>query len=184
MFAPRRLPPCLMLSVAASKIFMNDTGPRPRRPVDETTSPLGRRCENEKPVPPPLLLDNGHLLITSKMPSIVSGTGGTKHALNWPSAVPAFIRARAVGQGIERNRPPGKLFMPACDLARVAERRLPLCDGVRHALKKLLRGGLDDLAPCITPQDGAPQEHRVWRFLKDVMSVSSTRTRLFLKSLR
>ena len=44
-----------------------------------------------------------------------------------------------------------KLFMPACDLARVAERQLRLCDGVRHALKKLL-GGLDDLAPCITPQ--------------------------------
>ena len=60
-------------------------------------------------------------------------------------------QARAVGQEIERNQQPMKLFMPACDLARVAERQLRLCDGVRHALKKLL-GGLDDLAPCITPQ--------------------------------
>ena len=55
MLAPRRVPPCLMVSVAASKTFMNDSGPDETPAVDSTTSFLGRTRENEKPVPPPLL---------------------------------------------------------------------------------------------------------------------------------
>ncbi len=39
MLAPRLLPPCLIVSVAALKTVMNDTGPDATPPVDLTTSP-------------------------------------------------------------------------------------------------------------------------------------------------
>jgi len=47
MFAPRRRPPCLICSVAASKICMKLTGPDATPLVFLTTSPSGRRFENE-----------------------------------------------------------------------------------------------------------------------------------------
>ncbi len=53
MFAPRRVPPCFILSVEASKTCMNETGPEETPIVEETTSFFGRRRENPKPVPPP-----------------------------------------------------------------------------------------------------------------------------------
>ncbi len=54
MLAPRRVPPCFTASVDASYSFMNDTGPDATPVVLRTIEPLGRRLENEKPVPPPL----------------------------------------------------------------------------------------------------------------------------------
>jgi len=53
MFAPRRVPPCLIVSVAMSKTFIKDIGPLEIPVVDLTTSFFGRRLEKEKPVPPP-----------------------------------------------------------------------------------------------------------------------------------
>ena len=53
MFAPRRVPPCLIASVAASNTFMNETGPLATPMVLRTRSFAGRRRENAKPVPPP-----------------------------------------------------------------------------------------------------------------------------------
>jgi hypothetical protein len=53
MLAPRRVPPCFTTSVDASYSDMNDTGPDATPMVERTTSFLGRRRENEKPVPPP-----------------------------------------------------------------------------------------------------------------------------------
>src|SRR5437773_4572834 len=53
MLAPRRVPPCFTTSVDASYSFMNDTGPEATPMVERTTSFLGRRRENENPVPPP-----------------------------------------------------------------------------------------------------------------------------------
>ena len=50
MFAPRRFDPCFTCWVAASKTFMNDTGPLATPIVDFTKSFFGRRRENEKPV--------------------------------------------------------------------------------------------------------------------------------------
>ena len=56
MLAPRRVPPCLVTSVTVSKARMEETGPLGyTAQVEPTTSFSGRRRENEKPVPPPLL---------------------------------------------------------------------------------------------------------------------------------
>ena len=41
MFAPRRVPPCLMVSVAMSKTLMNEIGPLEIPLVDITTSFAG-----------------------------------------------------------------------------------------------------------------------------------------------
>ena len=54
MFAPRRRPPCLITSVAVSKMRIKETGPLATPPVACTTSSFGRSREKEKPVPPPL----------------------------------------------------------------------------------------------------------------------------------
>ncbi len=53
MFAPRRFPPCLMISVLALYTDMNPTGPVATPLVLFTMLPLGRNRENENPVPPP-----------------------------------------------------------------------------------------------------------------------------------
>ena len=53
--APRRVPPCLMTSVATSKARIKETGPLATPPVEPTLSISGRSLEKEKPVPPPLL---------------------------------------------------------------------------------------------------------------------------------
>ena len=47
MLAPRRLPPCLMVSVAASNTCMNDSGPEATPWVDCTAEFFGRSRENE-----------------------------------------------------------------------------------------------------------------------------------------
>ena len=41
MLAPRRVPPCLMVSVATSKMFMNEMGPEATPLVDSTGSFCG-----------------------------------------------------------------------------------------------------------------------------------------------
>ena len=46
-WAPRRVPPCLMASVALSKTFMKERGPLAMPLVLLTMSPAGRRCEKE-----------------------------------------------------------------------------------------------------------------------------------------
>jgi hypothetical protein len=110
MLAPRRLPPCLMFSVAQSKILMNDTGPEASPPVEATTSPRGRSRENEKPVPPPVRCTSAMLFSAPKMLSIVSSTGSTKQAESCPSAVPAFMSVGLLG----RNSPPASSAWKRC----------------------------------------------------------------------
>ena len=97
MLAPRRVPPCLMVSVAASNTLMNDSGPEETPLVDMTTSLWGRTRENEKPVPPPLLWMSAVFLMASKIDSMESPTGRTKHAESWPSSRPAFMRVGLLG---------------------------------------------------------------------------------------
>ncbi len=82
MFAPRLVPPCLMVSVAASKTVMKDIGPEEIPFVDLTTSFFGLILEKEKPVPPPLLCINAVFFMASNMLSIESSIGKTKHADN------------------------------------------------------------------------------------------------------
>ncbi len=100
MLAPRRVPPCLIASVAASKTRMNETGPLAMPPVDATRSPAGRRRLNAKPVPPPLWWMSAVSLSDSKMPSIESSTGSTKQAESCCSGRPALPRVGEFG----RNR--------------------------------------------------------------------------------
>jgi len=103
MFAPRRVPPCLIVSVAASKTVMKEIGPEEIPFVDRTTSARGRRREKEKPVPPPLLWIMAVFLTASKMESIESSTGRTKHAESCCSSRPAFIRVGELGRKSRRS---------------------------------------------------------------------------------
>ncbi len=98
MFAPRRVPPCLIVSVATSKTRMNEIGPLAMPVVLMTTSFAGRSREKEKPVPPPDLWISAVCLTASKMSSIESSTGSTKQAESWPSSRPAFISVGELGR--------------------------------------------------------------------------------------
>ena len=98
MLAPRRRPPCLITSVVMSKMRMKERGPEAMPMVDMTTSPLGRRSVEEKPVPPPDLCTRAMCLTASKMPGMESSTGRTKQAESWPTPVPAFIRVGELGR--------------------------------------------------------------------------------------
>ncbi len=96
--APLLVPPCLTASVAALKTFIKLTGPLATPPVEFTEEPLGRSLEKLKPVPPPLLCINAAFFTLSKMPSILSSIGRTKHALSCPKGLPAFIRVGEFGR--------------------------------------------------------------------------------------
>ncbi|MBA7646000.1 hypothetical protein ES703_53761 [subsurface metagenome] len=80
MFAPRRIPPCLMTSVAISKARIKETGPLATPPVEPTLSFSGLKREKENPVPPPLLWIRAVFFTASNMDSIESSTGMTKQA--------------------------------------------------------------------------------------------------------
>ena len=97
MLAPRRVPPCLMVSVATSKMFMKEMGPEATPLVDITGSLAGRMREKEKPVPPPDLWIRAVCFTASKMDSMSSSIGRTKQAESWPSSRPAFIRVGELG---------------------------------------------------------------------------------------
>ncbi len=105
MFAPRRTPPCFVASVAALNGRMNEIGPDATPDVDRTELPAARRRENENPVPPPVLCTSAIDLIASNTPSIVSGTGITKHALYWfePPGRPALTRHGVFGRNSSRT---------------------------------------------------------------------------------
>ncbi len=98
MLAPRRVPPCLIASVAASNTFMNETGPLASPAVLRTMSPTGRSRLNEKPVPPPLLWIIAMSRIAPKISSIESFTGRTKQAASCCRGRPAFPRVGELGR--------------------------------------------------------------------------------------
>ena len=98
MFAPRRRPPCLITSVAVSKMRMKETGPLATPPVARTTSSLGRSREKENPVPPPLWWMRAMLFRASKILGSESSTGRTKQADSWPKGKPAFISVGELGR--------------------------------------------------------------------------------------
>ncbi len=87
-----------MTSVVTSKMRMKERGPEAMPMVDCTTSPLGRRREKEKPVPPPDLCTSAMFFTASKMPGMESSTGSTKQAESCPTPVPAFIRVGELGR--------------------------------------------------------------------------------------
>src|SRR3990167_2750792 len=98
MFAPLLVPPCLIASVAESKTVMNEIGPEDIPLVEPTISPFGLKCENEKPVPPPDLCIKAAFFTASKIDSIESSTGRTKHADSCPNLLPAFMRVGLLGK--------------------------------------------------------------------------------------
>ena len=77
MFAPRRVPPCLITSVIVSNRRMKDSAPEATPCVFITLSPAGRRRENAKPVPPPDFWISDCAAKDLVMPSMESGTGRT-----------------------------------------------------------------------------------------------------------
>ncbi|OPY80235.1 MAG: hypothetical protein A4E65_01585 [Syntrophorhabdus sp. PtaU1.Bin153] len=98
MLAPRLVPPCFITSVLVSKIFMKEHGPLARPFVVPTLSPAGRSREKLNPVPPPILWTRAACFAASKMPSIESSTGSTKHADMVNSGRPALVRAGVFGR--------------------------------------------------------------------------------------
>ncbi|OPY77489.1 MAG: hypothetical protein A4E70_02584 [Syntrophus sp. PtaU1.Bin005] len=98
MFAPRRVPPCFMVSVATSKTRIKDMGPLDMPVVVITTSLAGRSREKENPVPPPDLWISAVYFTASKISSMESPTGRTKQADNCPSSRPAFIKVGELGR--------------------------------------------------------------------------------------
>ena len=86
MLAPRRVPPCLMASVALLKTSMNGSGPDAALCVEATRSPAGRSRENANPVPPPVIWITAAHFTASKISCIESPTGTTKHAASCPSS--------------------------------------------------------------------------------------------------
>ena len=101
MLAPRRVPPCLICSVAVLKMRRKETGPEATPPVEPTRLSLGRRREKEKPVPPPDLWIMAAYFTASKISSMESPTGSTKQAESWPRSVPAFIRVGELGRNFQ-----------------------------------------------------------------------------------
>ncbi len=101
MLAPRRVPPCLICSVAVLKMRRKDTGPEATPPVEPTRASLGRRREKEKPVPPPDLWIMAACFTASKISSMESPTGSTKQAESWPRSVPAFINVGELGRNFQ-----------------------------------------------------------------------------------
>ena len=82
---------------------MKEIGPEETPFVERTTSACGRRREKEKPVPPPLLWMRAVFLTASKIDSIESSTGSTKHADSCWSSRPAFISVGELGRKSSRS---------------------------------------------------------------------------------
>ena len=74
--------PCLTASVAALKAFSDETGPDATPQWERTISFLGRNLLKLKPVPPPDWWIKAAYFNESKMLTILSSTGNTKHADN------------------------------------------------------------------------------------------------------
>ena len=74
--------------------------------LDLTKSPVGRRLSRLKPVPPPAFWINAVCFTASNIPTMLSSKGSTKHALNKPCCLPAFIKAGELGK---KNRFDSKL---------------------------------------------------------------------------
>ncbi len=97
MLAPRRVPPCLTASVAASMTLRKETGPEATPWVRWTKLPDGRRRLKSNPVPPPSLWTRAAFFTVPKMLSMESSIGRTKQALRHMSR-PAPVRVGLLGR--------------------------------------------------------------------------------------
>ncbi len=96
MLAPRRVPPCLTASVAASMTLRKDRGPEATPCVLWTKLPAGRSWLKSNPVPPPSLWTSAAFFTVSKMETMESSKGRTKQALRHMSR-PAPVRVGELG---------------------------------------------------------------------------------------
>ena len=141
MFAPRRVPPCLIASVATSNTCISEHGPRggPAGGGDEVAG--GPQAgEREPRCHRPSSSISAAQRTASNTPVVESSTGTTKHAASWPSGRPAFMRVGEFGDELERGHRAleggrgGGNFV-----GRPAELRLGGGDVPRHAAKQLFR---------------------------------------------
>src|SRR3989338_9669263 len=105
MFAPLKTPPSLICSVAASKIFMNDTGPEVN-PELSIKSPFGLNFEKLKPVPAPVLWIKAVSCNVLNIELMSSSIGSTKQAANCCNFLPALNK---VGEFGKKSNEPIKL---------------------------------------------------------------------------
>ena len=71
----------------------------PKPPPEVVTGLFfGRSREKSNPVPPPDLWMSAAFFSVPKIASILSSTGKTKQAANWPNGRPAFIRVVEFGK--------------------------------------------------------------------------------------
>ena len=145
MLAPRRVPPCLMVSVAASKTLMKESGPLETPLVLSTTSLCGRRREKEKPVPPPLLWMRAVFLMASKMDSMESPDGQHEAGGELAELAAGVHEGGGVGQELEARHELVEGLLPLLDRGGGVVEALGLGDGARDAPEHLL-GGLEHLA--------------------------------------
>src|SRR3989304_1535721 len=130
MLAPRRIPPCLMFSVAQSKPFMKDTGPGVCRGGGAAAAPLGAKPKKENAVPPAGPLHQGHQLhgFEDVLQCIFDGKHETGAQLaSRPSRV---CQSRAVGKEVEGAQQLIELGLPFFGLAAVTGKEL----GIRNRL--------------------------------------------------
>ncbi len=145
MLAPRRVPPCLMVSVAASKTLMNESGPLETPLVLFTTSLCGRTREKEKPVPPPLLWMRAVFLMASKMDSMESPTGQDEAGRQLAQLTPGVHEGGAVGEELQARHELVEGLLPLLDGGGGVVEALGLGDGARDTPEHLL-GGLEHFA--------------------------------------
>jgi len=114
MFAPRRVPPCFTVSVAASNTVMKEIGPDETPFVDFTTSFFGR-CSRRRSPSAARLVDERRVL--HGFEDLVHGvaTGSTKQADSWPVHGRVHER-RAVRQELQRGHETVELVRGPADL--------------------------------------------------------------------
>ena len=159
MFAPRRVPPCLIASVAASNTRMNETGPDATPPVAEHAVALGTQAAEGEAGAAARLVDQRRVL--DRVEDALHRVGDGEHEagrelLERPAGV---AQRRRVGQEAQRGHQIVEALLDRRDLRlRGAVPLLGQRDVVRDAPEELLRR-LDDAAGAVLGQI-APLEHR------------------------
>ncbi len=87
-----------MASVVCEKTRQKLIGPGVVPPLEATRSPAGLNLSNEKPVPPPDFWMRAVCFTVSKISSMLSPIGRTKHALSIPPGLFAFISVGELGR--------------------------------------------------------------------------------------
>ena len=145
MLAPRRVPPCLIVSVAASKTLMNESGPRRDALGAEDEVVLGTHAREREAGAAAALVDEGGVL--DGLEDRVHGVADGKHEARRELAelAPGVHERGAVGQELEVGHQPVERVLPLLDRGGGVVEAFGLGDGVGDAPEQRF-GGLLDLA--------------------------------------